>query len=139
MDSPSADPIRAAQDVEVRRNRLAAENIAAGQSPLTDDILTLIRRNIAAHLDVPGPRVGQILADLDAARASLASCDGQVERLQDLSYARLQKIRKQRAAIERVRELHHEVDEHGDDADTWCAVCLSGEWPCETIRALEDR
>lgn len=42
-----------------------------------------------------------------------------------------------RARVAAVRKLHHEVDEHGDGSDTWCAVCLSGEWPCETIRALD--
>lgn len=73
---------------------------------------------------------GCVGCELDEAHASLTEMTHNAERRQAALAAA-------RARIAAARELHHEVDEHGDGSGTWCAVCLSGEWPCETIRALD--
>lgn len=55
MTGPSAEQLR---------NRRLAANIAAGSSPLTPELIETMRRNAAANLDVPGPRVLQLLDEL---------------------------------------------------------------------------
>jgi hypothetical protein len=53
---------------EQARNRRLATNIAAGRSPLDDEVLGVLRRYVAANLDVPGPRVGQLLDEIERLR-----------------------------------------------------------------------
>lgn len=60
----------------VERNRKLAAAIAAGHSPLDDQIVGTLAAQAAALLDVPGPRVTQLLAELDAARARIAELEG---------------------------------------------------------------
>lgn len=61
----------------VERNRKLAAAIAAGHSPLDDQIVGTLAAQAAALLDVPGPRVTQLLAELDAARARITELEAE--------------------------------------------------------------
>lgn len=52
-----------------RRNERLARNLDAGRSPLSDEVVATLRGFAEANLDVPGPRVLQLLAELDRLRA----------------------------------------------------------------------
>jgi hypothetical protein len=46
---------------EQERNRRLVAAIKAGQSPLDEDMLRIMRGMAAANLDIPGPRVIQLI------------------------------------------------------------------------------
>ena len=58
-------------DAMIERNKRLAESLAAGRSPLDDQIMWMLRSQVAAGFDIPGPRVGQLLARLDEVEGRL--------------------------------------------------------------------
>lgn len=60
-----------AETTDVERNRKLAANIAAGNSPLDLKLEQTLRANAEANLDVPGPRVVQLLDEVDRLRRVL--------------------------------------------------------------------
>jgi regulator of replication initiation timing len=65
----------------IHRNGRLAANIRAGKSPLTPEMIETIRHNAKASIDIPGPRVVQLIDALDATRAHEAELEAEVERL----------------------------------------------------------
>ena len=56
------------QDNIVERNRRLAAGIARGDSPLDDMLIETMRKNGEALLDVPGPRVVQLVEEIERLR-----------------------------------------------------------------------
>ena len=69
---------------EQARNRRLAANIAAGRSPLDGEIVATLRKYVEANLDVPGPRVGQLLDERDQLAAEVARLRAMERRAQAL-------------------------------------------------------
>jgi hypothetical protein len=60
-------------DEATTRTRRLAERIADGHGPLNDEIIETIRKNGQALLDIPGPRVVQLIEEIDRLRAQLTA------------------------------------------------------------------
>ena len=59
-------------DEDIARNRHLAERIAAGASPLNDELIETMRQNGEAFLNVPGPRVVQLVEEIERLKRQAA-------------------------------------------------------------------
>jgi hypothetical protein len=96
---------------EQERNRRLADRIADGKAPLDANMIRVAREMGAANLDVPGPRVVQIIDELEQLRA-------------------------QRAAV---LAIHQREDSYVCGGS--CSYCRDSDedpvkWPCPTAKAL---
>lgn len=57
------------------RNRRLADRIATHGAPLDDEMVVAMRQMASAHLNVPGPRVVQLLDEFDRLRARVAELE----------------------------------------------------------------
>lgn len=75
-----------APDDEQRRNRRLAARIASGSAPLDDEMIATMRQTAGANLNPPGPRVVQLLAELDRVRSDAAALRAAGDELADASW-----------------------------------------------------